>query len=145
MDKSSPSPIEAASPAVGISREGTILQRKCGCGHPSAGAAPCTKCSTDRHSLQRAASNAEPGTANSFGVPRIVHDVLGSPGQPLDAGSRAFFEPRFGYDFSQVRVHTDGRAAESARAVNALAYTVGHNVVFLEGQYRTDTAAGRSS
>src|SRR5262249_42134278 len=55
-------------------------------------------------------------------VPPIVHDVLdGGGGQPLDATTRAFMEPRFGHDFSHVRVHTDGRAAESARAVNALA------------------------
>ncbi len=54
-------------------------------------------------------------------VPPIVHEVLRSRGQPLDPATRAFMEPRFGYDFSQVRVHTDVRAAESARAVNALA------------------------
>jgi hypothetical protein len=64
-----------------------------------------------------------------------VHEVLRSPGEPLDHASRAFLEPRFGHDFSQVRVHTDARAAESARAVNALAYTVGRDIVF----------AGRSS
>ncbi len=53
-------------------------------------------------------------------APPIVHDVLRSPGQPLDAASRAFMEPRFGIiDFSQVRVHADSRAAKSAEAVNA--------------------------
>ena len=57
-------------------------------------------------------------------VPPIVHEVLRSPGQPLDAATRAFMEPRFGHDFSNVRVHTDAKAAESARTVNALAYTV---------------------
>jgi hypothetical protein len=69
------------------------------------------------------------------GVPPIVNEVLRSPGQPLDAAICTFMEPRFGYDFSQVRVHTDARAAESARAVNALAYTVGRDVVFGAGQY----------
>jgi len=59
-----------------------------------------------------------------------VHEVLNSPGQPLDPATRNFFEPRFGHDFSRVRVHTDDRAAESARAVNAAAYTVGNDVVF---------------
>jgi hypothetical protein len=72
-----------------------------------------------------------------------VHEVLRSPGQPLDPAIRAFFESRFGHDFSQVRVHTDGQAAESVRAVNALAYTVGRNVVFGAGQYAPGTAIGR--
>jgi hypothetical protein len=76
-------------------------------------------------------------------VPPIVHEVLRSPGQPLDAATRAFFEPRFGYDFSQVRVHTDAKAAESARAVNALAYTVGRDVVFGAGRYAPGTTIGR--
>jgi hypothetical protein len=53
-------------------------------------------------------------------------------------------EPRFGHDFSQVRVHTDTRAAESARAANALAYTVGSNVVFGAGQYALGTTKGRN-
>ena len=57
------------------------------------------------------------------------------PGQPLDTATRAFFERRFGYDFSGVRVHTDARAVESARAVNARAFTVGRDVVFGEGEY----------
>jgi hypothetical protein len=54
-------------------------------------------------------------------------------GQPLSENDRAFFEPRFGHDFSQVRVHTDTRASEAARAVNAWAYTVGQDVMFGAG------------
>jgi len=73
----------------------------------------------------------------------ILDAVLSSPGQPLDAATRAFFEPRFGHDFSRVRVHADQRAAQSARAVNALAYTVGSDVSFGTGQYRVNTAEGR--
>jgi hypothetical protein len=133
-------------------------------------------------------------------VPPIVHEVLRSPGQPLDADTRAVMEPRFGHDFSRVRVHaaplsatqsklaigqpgdqyeyeanqvadivtqmpepgrveastpgpgldfgvvrihTDAKAAESARAVDALAYTVGRDIVFRERQYAPGTAAGR--
>lgn len=68
---------------------------------------------------------------------------MSSPGQPLDAGTRAFMEPRFGQDFSQVRVHTDAKAAESTQAVNAVAYTVGRNVVFGAGQYAPGTSEGR--
>jgi hypothetical protein len=89
----------------------------------------------------------EPGFSHDFSegtseVPPIVHDVLRSPGQPLDATTRAFMEPRFGHDFSQVRVHADTRAAESAGAVNALAYTVGRDVVFGAGQFAPQTSAG---
>jgi Domain of unknown function (DUF4157) len=52
-------------------------------------------------------------------------------------------EPRFGHDFSKLRVHTDVKAAESARSVNALAYTAGRHIVFEEGQYSPNSIAGR--
>lgn len=94
------------------------------------------------HLLQRTQHNSSPSAPVS-GVPTIVNDVLHSPGHPLDAGTRAFMEPRFGYDFSQVRVHTDAQAAESARAVNALAYTAGRDVVFGAGQYAPETSEGQ--
>lgn len=89
--------------------------------------------------LQRAAVNEAPVQ----NVPSIVHEVLRSPGQPLDAETRTFFEPRFGHDFSQVRVHTDAKAATSAKSVNALAYTVGRDVVFGTGHYQPWTGEGR--
>jgi outer membrane protein OmpA-like peptidoglycan-associated protein len=76
-------------------------------------------------------------------VPPIVPEVLRSAGQPLDAETRAFMEPRFVHDFSKVRVHTDLKAAESTQAVNALAYTVGHNVVFDRGKYAPQTNEGQ--
>ncbi len=76
-------------------------------------------------------------------TPPIVHDVLNSPGQPLDPSPRQFMEFRFGHDFSKVRVHTDARATESARAVNALAYMVGEDVVFGTGQYRPRANLGQ--
>jgi len=65
-------------------------------------------------------------------------------GEPLPESARAFFEPRFGYDFSHVRTHTGAHAAESARAVNALAFTVGPNVVFGAGRYEPNTDEGRN-
>jgi outer membrane protein OmpA-like peptidoglycan-associated protein len=103
----------------------------------------CPECRQKRlqreGTLQRSAVNSTP----TNGVPPIVHDVLNSSGQPLDAGTRAFMEPRFGHDFSGVRVYTDARAAESARSVNALAYTVGRNVVFGTGQYAPGTSEGQ--
>lgn len=99
-----------------------------------------------KNSLMRKQS-AELGAnaaTGSLDVPPIVHAVLRSGGgQPLDTTTRAFMEPRLGYDFSRIRVHTDVRAAESARAVNALAYTLGRDVVFGKGQYTPGTSEGR--
>ena len=77
------------------------------------------------------------------GVPPIVHDVLRSFGQPLDATTRAFMEPRFGHDFSHVRVHAGSTAAQSTHAINALAYTAGNHIVFDSGQYNPATTAGK--
>ncbi len=89
--------------------------------------------------LQRAAVNPSP----VHDVPPIVREVLRSPGQPLDAATRSFMEPRFGHDFGGVRVHGDAKAAESARSVSALAYTVGRDVVFGGGQPILGTTTGR--
>lgn len=69
--------------------------------------------------------------------------MVRSPGQPLDATTRAFMEPRFGHDFGNVRVHTDARAAESARAVSALAYAIGPNIVLQPDQYKPASIEGR--
>lgn len=70
-------------------------------------------------------------------------DSLGSSGQPLSESSRQFFEPRFGHDFSNVKVHTDSVAAKSAQSINALAYTTGSNIVFNQGQYSPQTETGQ--
>ena len=72
-----------------------------------------------------------------------VTEVLQSPGRPLDASTRAMMEPRFGYDFSRVRVHTDAQAARSAEAVHANAYTAGQNVVFGAGRYAPGSSQGQ--
>src|SRR5215467_6933383 len=89
-----------------------------------------------------------PGAAR-FGAqrtaPPIVHEVLRSPGRPLDAAARGLMESRFGHDFGNVRVHADDRAAESAQAVNAKAYAVGNNIVFNRGEYQPRSAAGLRS
>jgi hypothetical protein len=83
------------------------------------------------------------GEAERLTVPPIVHDVLRSPGRPLDKESRDYFDRRLGHDFSQVRIHSDEQAAESAHRVNAVAYTVGRNIVFGTGQHRPETTSGR--
>jgi hypothetical protein len=72
----------------------------------------------------------------------MVQEVLGSSGEPLDLATRAFFEPRFGFDFSRVRIHRDHDAAESARAIGAEAYTVAHHIVFGAGRYALGVADG---
>jgi|HubBroStandDraft_6_1064221.scaffolds.fasta_scaffold00862_13 hypothetical protein len=102
------------------------VQRACACG------GTCDDCQRKVDVLQCATPGS---TANLATAPAIVHDVLRSSGRPLDTSTRTFMESRLGADFSGVRVHTDSRAAESARAINALAYTVGRDVVFGEGQF----------
>lgn len=72
----------------------------------------------------------------------LVGPAAGS-GQPLDSSVRSFFEPRFGHAFDEVRIHTDQQAAESARALNAHAYTLGKDIVFNEGTYSPETNEGR--
>jgi hypothetical protein len=117
-----------------------LLQRKCVCGQQAADGGECEECRKKRENLSRSAtSSAEP-----MSVPPIVHEVLRSSGQPLDASTRAFMEPRFGYDFSRVRVHADAKAAESAKAVNALAYTVGEHIAFAASKFAPITTQGRS-
>jgi hypothetical protein len=114
-----------------------VLQRKCACEKDDE---PCEQCAASRK-LQR--STAAPGAAPGLGVPPIVEEVLASPGQQLDGSVRSFMEPKFGRSFEDVRVHTDARAAESARAVSANAYTVGAHIAFDSGHYATGSADGR--
>ncbi len=184
-----------------VSRCGLTVQRKCACGQHTIAVSDCAECRQKREGMvQRSAVSAAP--VNS--VPPIVHDVLNSPGRPLDAGARAFMEPRFGhdfsqvrvhtpmpntapmrmsinqpgdryeqeadtiaarvmqaqnsyatqgnvelahspckYDFSQIRIHTNAQAVESAQAMRALAYTVGNDIVFGAGQYAPGTDTGK--
>ena len=76
-------------------------------------------------------------------APEMMHQTLHSPGQPLDAATRGYFEPRFGHDFSRVRIHSDASAAASARSVDARAYTFGSDIVFAAGAFSPGTSAGR--
>ncbi len=75
-------------------------------------------------------------------APPIVDDVLASPGRPLDKSSRTPFERSVGRDLSNIRIHADDKAAESAKSVNALAYTVGKDVVFGRGQFQPGSRKG---
>ena len=122
---------------------GLALRRKCACGTHTTAKGECEECGRNRLRVQRVTGNTGTGMQRELGAPAIVHEVLRSTGRPLDPGTRAFFEPRFGHDLTQVRVHTDSQASESARAVNALAYTVGNKVVFGAGQFAPNSPAGR--
>jgi len=93
----------------------------------------------EEEGLQRKAVGSKP----LAGIPPIVHEVLKSPGQPLEPGTRAFMEERFGYDLSRVRVHNDAKAVESTQSVSAKAFTVGKDIVFDSGYYAPNTKLGK--
>lgn len=128
-----PGPALSATPM-----KGTVLQRKCDCGQHTIAGGECDSCAKNQLTLQRAVRTSELGTRNSV-VPPIVHDVLRSSGQPLDAATHAFMEPRFGHDFSRVQTLSDVRVAHSfpaqllstngARAISSL----GVNEAFING------------
>src|SRR5438270_5336422 len=140
MTQAKPQKNVGASLVGARSQTNSVLQRQCACGQHTTAGGECEECrKKSEGTIQRAAISS----TSTGGVPPIVHEVLSSPRRSLDAGTRAFMEPRFGHDFSGVRVHTDEKAAESAMAVNALAYTVGRNVVFGGGQYKPGTVEGK--
>ncbi|TMJ15756.1 MAG: DUF4157 domain-containing protein [Alphaproteobacteria bacterium] len=111
----------AASPTNGL------LQRKCACGAHTSGGGTCASC-----------------TKASGDAPESVARTLDGSGRPLDSGLRDDMGSRFGHDFTGVRVHQGADAERSARDVDALAYTVGKDVVFGAGQYAPATNSGRS-
>jgi len=114
------------------------LQRKCACGGSGGPDGECEGCKDKKALQRRSTGGSGPATA-----PPITEQVLRSPGRPLDATTREFFEPRFGYDFGKVRIHSDAAAAESAQGVNALAYTVGNHIAFGPGAYQPQRGEGR--
>ncbi len=119
------------------------LQRKCSCGGSGGASGECDECKKkekEKQTVQRKAS----GSTGYTVAPPIVHEVLNSPGQPLDRATRDFFEPRFGHGFGKVRIHVGDKATESSRSVQARAFTVGSNIVFGGGQYRPQSHQGRS-
>lgn len=92
--------------------------------------------------LQRAIGNA--GTTELIEQERSpVHDVIGSGGSPMEPALRADMESRLGHDFGDVRIHHDAAAHNSAKSVNAQAYTVGSDIVFQQGKYEPESQAGQ--
>ncbi len=97
----------------------------------------CPECEVE---LQRTAATAETPSVDAETTTLIQESRSG--GQPLPASTRSSLEPRFGYGFGDVRVHTDSKADEAARAVGAQAFTLGRDIVFRDGAYRPETASG---
>jgi len=94
--------------------------------------------------LQKTAGNATVSAALEEQEPSLVKKVVGSGGgSPLDRDTKGFMESRLGADFGDVRVHTDATASESARSVQAHAYTVGSDVVFQSGKYAPESESGK--
>ncbi|EHK64593.1 DUF4157 domain-containing protein [Achromobacter arsenitoxydans] len=125
-----PAPLFAPQPDASPPRS-RLLQRRCACGcggKSSCSASPLT-------------GRARRG---KLAVPDQVEEVLRSTGEPLAPADRADFEHRYGHDFGRVRIHADARAAASARALSAQAYTVGPHVAFGAGRYAPGTRQGRA-
>ena len=113
-------------------------------GAPPAIARVCADCEEEldrERSAQSEARAAESSTTVSADLETAIAALPGG-GRPLPEEVRAFVEPRFGHDFSAVRVHADAGAAELARSVQARAFTVGEDIVFGAGEYAPDTTAG---
>jgi hypothetical protein len=129
---------EPAAPTLSkVALNDAPLQRKCA---ECATGAPCPKCDDEQKIQTKELPSQKPQITAKF---ESSLASLHSGGQPLPPSVRNFFEPRFGADFSQVRVHSDGQAAESARAIQARAFTVGRDVVFGAGEYGTEMSEGQ--
>jgi hypothetical protein len=111
-------------------------------GRTSSGAAQrmCAECEAEeQETLQRKCAAC--GHEGQLGMKPA--DAVGHGGRPLSAPARAYFEPRFGRDLSQVKVHTHDRAASAAAAINARAYTLGNDIAFAPGEYRPFSPTGQ--
>ena len=115
------------------------VQRACACGGACADCQSGEEEEPQHLQTQRLSS----GGGSTAVAPPIVHEALASPGQPLDPATRAYMEPRFGADFSGVRIHAGDAAERSAQAVQASAYTVGRDIVFGAGRFAPGTDEGR--
>lgn len=106
----------------------------------------CPECEAelgDEVAIQRDVSSVDAGASRVDGASGRTIQAARSGGRPLPDSTRSFFEPRFGTDFSNVRVHTGPRADRAARSVNASAFTLGSDVVFRSGAYQPASRSGR--
>lgn len=133
-------PEPKVSDAATVSSNSPGVQRKCACG------GTCEECQKTHPQEEHARVQmkaAGPGSAGGAEASPGVHEVLRSPGQSLDASTRAFMEPRFGHDFRGVRVHTGARAEQSAALLGASAYTFGQHIVFGRTAFNPTSGTGR--
>lgn len=100
--------------------------------------------STPRSSDVKRRKEQQPTQTGQPEMPQSVQDIVGSPGRPLDAKTRTYFERQFASDFGHVRIHDGARAARSASELEALSYTSGRSIVFRPGWYAPETRVGRS-
>jgi hypothetical protein len=133
-----PAEVEADRVAEQVMRmSAPTVQRQCAA--CASGGQSCPACEDEAPvAVSRKAEGDTGGEA-----PSSVHSALSSPSEPLSPLVRGFFEPRFGQDFGRVRVHTDGEAQQSAREINASAYTVGSHVVFGADRYAPSSTENR--
>ncbi len=111
---------------------------------PGAAQRKCAECEAEEEkSVQRKCAGCAAEAHSDGGSSDMAADAVSHGGAPLTQDQRAYFEPRFDRDFSDVRIHADGRAAEAARAINARAYTAGRDIAFAAGQYQPRSQEGR--
>jgi predicted SprT family Zn-dependent metalloprotease len=109
----------------------------------------CAACEMEEEEEEKGLNISRKPSSNSLGleapheVTNQINDIRASGGSPLDSSTKEFMESRFDYDFSNVRIHSDERATRSARSIKALAYTVGNDIVFGEGQHRPYSFEGK--
>jgi len=136
-------PEEEEEPVQANVKAGAMLQRQ---REPN-----CPECKEDTAQRQpmeeedeELQAKSNPGETPAV-TPSLESRINGLKGgsQPLDRATRSFFEPRFGYDFSHVRVHSDSAAADAAKSINARAFTLGRDVVFGPREYSPSSSSGR--
>ncbi|MFN0140303.1 MAG: DUF4157 domain-containing protein [Pyrinomonadaceae bacterium] len=109
----------------------------------------CDRCedaeeqTTEMAVMRKEAFASAAATPPPADTPPSIKNVINSGGQPLDSQTRKFFEPRLGYDLGSIRIHTGSTAGESARAIDARAYTLGNNIVLGNGEYKPESESGK--
>jgi len=101
----------------------------------------CSTCEDEEEIIQRKPLPSGGGVLSKS--PVHMQNAVSSGGRPLDRQTRSFFEPRLGYDLSSVRIHTGDTAGESARTIDAKAYTLGSHIVFGSGEYKPESESGK--
>ncbi len=112
--------------------------------HSAAVQRKCAQCDTDEESnIQRKADGASARGRATPGFDSSLSAARSTGGSPLPASTRRFLEPRFGTNFSQVRVHNNSRASSLAESINARAFTVGSDLFFKKGEFNPESSRGK--